>query len=105
MINTINKRKYISEISENGLTAIYAKGYSKETPYPNPNYDNKDVKKSTYPDLRSTVFWKANFLTDKNGNASLEFFTADEATIYTVTLTGVTNTGELIYNSTKISRK
>ena len=105
LINTINKRKYISEISENGLTAIYAKGYSKETPYPNPNYDNKDVKKSTYPDLRSTVFWKANFLTDKNGNASLEFFTADEATIYTVTLTGVTNTGELIYNSTKISRK
>lgn len=47
-------------------------------------------------DLRSTIYWKPDLITDEKGNASLKFFTADEAGKYLVTLEGVALSGQLV---------
>lgn len=64
--------------------------------FPMPDYSNKETKTSAGPDPRTTIYWNANLLTNKNGEAEVNFFTADNATNYTVTVTGVTEKGELI---------
>lgn len=43
---------------------------------------------SATPDLRSTIFWDANVVTDKDGKAKISFYTADVAGTYTIKLEG-----------------
>jgi hypothetical protein len=105
LINSVKGRKDIAQIDEKGLTAIYPKGYMRVSSFSEPDYDNKEVRKSSYPDLRSTIYWKGNLLTDASGKASVEFFTADEPSSYTVSLMGVTTNGIQINKETKIVRK
>jgi hypothetical protein len=40
------------------------------------------------PDTRATIFWAPNIITDKNGHASVSFYTADKAGTYTINLQG-----------------
>ena len=47
----------------------------------------KDNSKHS-PDLRSTISWEPNIITDKNGEAKVWFFTADNPIAYTLTLEG-----------------
>ena len=105
LINSVKGIKDIAQIDEKGLTAIYPKGYLRMSGFSEPDYDKKDNKKSSYSDLRSTIYWKGNLLTDANGKASVEFFTADEPSTYTVSLMGVTTTGMLIDKEVKIIRR
>jgi hypothetical protein len=46
---------------------------------------NKDNKK---PDLRSTIYWAPNVVTNKKGEAHISFFSADKKGSYTVWLEG-----------------
>ena len=41
-----------------------------------------------FTDLRSTIAWEPNIITNKNGEASFTFFAADKPTTYTITLEG-----------------
>jgi len=80
-------------------------GYTNSFEFRLPEYQNPDVKQSTIPDLRSTIYWKPNVTTDVNGKAELNFYTADAVGTYTVTIQGVTPEGEIINYRTKINRK
>ncbi|MCY1523691.1 hypothetical protein D9M68_585960 [compost metagenome] len=40
------------------------------------------------PDLRSTIFWEANVVTDENGKATVSFFTADQPANYSIRMEG-----------------
>jgi hypothetical protein len=105
IINSLKTRKDVLQIDEKGLATIYPKGYAKESNFSNPDYDKKEVKKDPFPDLRSTVYWKGKIITDAKGKASVEFFTSDEATTYTVSLMGVTTGGEMVYQQVKIKNR
>lgn len=93
----------------NGVIAIYTKsGFSAQTPEPNyltykiPGYnrsrpfyspDYSDASNSKNPDFRTTVFWKPDLLTNDQGKASVEFYSADLATRYRIVVEGVTDRG------------
>ncbi|HYJ62346.1 MAG TPA: hypothetical protein VEV62_01275, partial [Parafilimonas sp.] len=64
----------------------------------------RQIQKLKTPDLRKMIYWNANIVTNKNGEASVEFFSADEATTYVGVVTGITVNGDRIYQTFKISR-
>ena len=70
-------------------------GYSLTKEFYSPNYEAED-KDKPMADLRSTIYWSPNLITDEKGNASMKFFTADEPGKYLVTLEGVALSGQLV---------
>jgi hypothetical protein len=105
LINSKNTRKDVAEIDVKGQANLFPKGYYKEPTFTFPDYSKPELKNSAYRDLRSTLYWKGNILTNSNGKEFIEFFTNDGSTTYTVNLMGVTDTGEFIYKQIKIRRE
>jgi hypothetical protein len=54
------------------------------------------------PDLRSTIHWEPNLVTDGNGRATVSFYSADNAGKYTYTLEGADLNGHVGSQSGKI---
>jgi len=102
----LNTRAKIRDNSNEGVAVltVYPKGYHEAAPFIYPDYDRKELKKSGYLDDRSTIYWNGNIVTDNNGKASVNFFTADTKTSYTVAIEGITAAGELVYSESKINR-
>jgi uncharacterized protein YfaS (alpha-2-macroglobulin family) len=46
-------------------------------------------------DLRSTIYWKPDLITDKDGNASVNYFNADGTGTYRVIVEGMDEKGNL----------
>jgi hypothetical protein len=80
-------------------------GYFHAPDFSEPDYSVKEIKRSSEPDRRSTIYWNGNIFTDLNGTASINFFTADAKTTYTVTVTGITSTGDILFKTYKIHRE
>nr|WP_294795300.1 hypothetical protein [uncultured Mucilaginibacter sp.] len=53
------------------------------------------VVKPQIADFRSTIYWKPNVVTDKNGRATIEFLTGDAPANYRMVLEGIGVNGEL----------
>jgi hypothetical protein len=66
-----------------------------------PKYAVTDTTKNRL-DLRSTIDWEPNVLTDANGEATLWFYTADKPSTYTITVEGSDMNGRLGYKQGKI---
>jgi outer membrane cobalamin receptor len=96
LINSTNERKQVSQINDKGISTIYPMGYAKQVEFNSPDYDKKEIKKAAAPDQRITIYWNANLITDEKGSASAYFFTGDNRTTYTVILTGITTTGNIL---------
>ncbi|MDD2559897.1 MAG: TonB-dependent receptor plug domain-containing protein [Bacteroidales bacterium] len=77
-------------------------GYTPPVEYYQPKYFVSSVKESTKPDLRSTIYWKPNLITDENGQAEIRFYTADLAGTYTLILEGISPEGEILRHVQKI---
>ncbi|TKC12332.1 hypothetical protein FA048_01555 [Pedobacter polaris] len=60
---------------------------------------NKDVKT---PDLRATIFWDANVVTDENGKANISFYAADKPSTYTLKIEGTDLFGRFGYQKSTI---
>jgi len=105
IINTRKGERRLVEREKTGLPLYAAKGYLSMIPFPEPNYTSKERKKSPYPDHRSTIYWNGNIMTDVDGKAHIEFFTADEQATYMVTLYGVTINGDIFTKNILITRK
>jgi hypothetical protein len=106
LVNTISKLKEVTTVDDKGAATIFPKGYFKKTEFPSPDYDKKEKNKNTsFPDLRSTIYWNGDLQTDNNGKVDVVFFTADASATYTASVLGVTASGELIYKQIKIKRQ
>jgi hypothetical protein len=77
-----------------GVITFIPRGYSKVREFYSPKYDDPKFN-SKIPDLRSTIYWKPNIITDKEGNASFEFFNADTKGNYRVVVEGIDSEGNL----------
>jgi len=77
-----------------GLIAYHPIGYAKQREFYSPQYDDPKTNRMA-ADLRSTIFWKPNVITDKNGSASFHFFNADGKGTYKVIVEGIDNDGNL----------
>ena len=66
-----------------------------------PRYTIKDAP-GLLPDLRSTIFWQPNMVTDKQGSAQTAFYAADKPSTYTVIIQGSDMNGNIGYRMKKI---
>ena len=78
--------------------------YHYSSPFPMPDYANPAVKNNKLPDPRTAIYWNGNLITNTKGEASVNFYTADNAGSYSVTITGITAKGYLVYKRIFISR-
>ncbi len=66
-----------------------------------PRYTVKDAASKT-ADLRSTIYWQPNLVTDTRGLAETSFYAADKPTTYTVVLQGSDMGGNIGFRTVKI---
>jgi hypothetical protein len=72
-------------------------GFQNPVEFYSPKYDTVLSKNNPKADLRSTIYWKPNLQTDKSGNSSVSFYSADAETTYSVIVEGFTNSKKLVY--------
>ena len=70
------------------------------TKYYKPRYAVRDTSHTI--DLRSTLDWEPNIVTNKNGEAIVSFYTGSAASTYSVTMEGIDDNGMLGYKREKI---
>ena len=78
-------------------------GYYESRTFYAPTYLLSSEKKK--PDLRTTIFWEPQFITDQNGKATISYFNADPKTSIKVCVQGITNNGMPVQANTKYSVK
>ena len=69
-------------------------GYQKAIEFYAPQYDKKTTNPENKLDLRTTLFWKPDIIIN-NGKASVNFYTADPKSNYTIVLEGISNQGKI----------
>lgn len=89
-----------SEVESRGLSpnfkAITPLGYQKPAQFYSPCYEF--TADSDGSDLRSTIYWNPCVKIGANGHSHFTFYTNDAASHnYTVTVEGVTDSGEIIH--------
>ena len=82
-----------------GILPISPQGFYKAREFYSPKYDHP-IPNSERADLRTTIFWKPNLVTGKDGSASFDFYNADGPASYRVVVEGIDekgNIGRLVY--------
>jgi TonB-dependent SusC/RagA subfamily outer membrane receptor len=82
------------DIVSTGILPITIKGFYKAREFYAPKYENKNLN-NNISDLRSTIYWKPELITDKYGNASFEYYNADGTGTYRVVIEGIDEKGNL----------
>jgi len=87
----------------NNIQQIKPLTFNKPSAFYKPKYTA--ANKSSVTDLRSTIYWAPNIITDGNGKAKINFFTTDRKGTYTLTINGADMNGNVGSFSTKIMVK
>ena len=75
-----------------GLINFTPKGLSVVREFYSPKYD---VKPDSRPDLRTTVFWEPQMVSDASGKAKISYFNTDVPGIYRIVVEGIDVNGNL----------
>ncbi|MDR3217479.1 MAG: TonB-dependent receptor, partial [Dysgonamonadaceae bacterium] len=86
-----------SPILSDNIKPVMPLGYQLPVEFYSPEYDTQDSINSPKPDLRTTIYWEPNALTDDKGNVKLDFYTADTSVTYSVVIEGISDDGRLIH--------
>jgi TonB-dependent SusC/RagA subfamily outer membrane receptor len=76
-----------------GILPITVLGYQKVREFYSPKYESGITY--NHPDLRSTIYWKPELITDNDGNASFEYYNADGKGTYRVVVEGIDEKGHI----------
>ncbi|MDB5134414.1 MAG: hypothetical protein JWP37_1017, partial [Mucilaginibacter sp.] len=82
------------DIASTGILPITAKGFYKAREFYAPKYDAGNLN-SQRADLRTTIYWQPELVTDKEGNVSFDYYNADGTGNYRVTIEGIDDKGNL----------
>jgi hypothetical protein len=98
------KRGFIQRRSKshNISNFIEPLGFQAPLEFYSPQYEVS--QRNTVTDLRSTIYWKPDVNVSETGEVSLDFYSADAETTYSVVIEGVSDQGHLIYKKEKIQR-
>jgi hypothetical protein len=77
-----------------GVITIKPVGFYKARQFYTPKYDHPAAN-NTMKDLRSTIYWNPDIVTDKDGNASFSYFNADGKGAYRIVIEGIDAEGNL----------
>ena len=82
------------DITAVGVLPIASMGFYKAREFYLPKYDHANGI-TELRDLRSTIYWKPELRTDKDGNAWFDYYNADSAATYRVIIEGIDNNGNI----------
>ncbi|HVW94627.1 MAG TPA: hypothetical protein VHA56_01495 [Mucilaginibacter sp.] len=99
-ITTKRASDYTYERYAPGVVTYKPKGFYKAREFYSPQYDDPHTN-TRMADLRSTIYWNPNVITDKDGKASFSYFNADGKGTYRVVVEGIDadgNIGRQVYH-------
>ena len=82
------------DIASIGVLPITPKGFYKAREFYSPKYGDASLI-NKQRDLRSTIYWNPELVTDKEGNASFDYYNADRAGTYRIVIEGIDDKGNL----------
>ncbi|MDT3402962.1 TonB-dependent receptor plug domain-containing protein [Mucilaginibacter terrae] len=97
IINTKRGGEYnynASQIYSPGIITYTPKGFYSARQFYAPKYDDPKINVAI-ADLRTTIHWQPNIVTNKDGNASFEYFNAGSQGTYRVIVEGINDEGYL----------
>jgi len=77
-------------------------GYQQNIEFYSPVYESEEQKKSSLPDLRTTLFWSPVISLSPDGDAEFSFYAGDSVTSYSVVIEGLSDEGEIIREQAEI---
>jgi hypothetical protein len=89
----ISKDQLMDLLPKNNVIEFIPGGYSATRVFYSPKYDPANSRDGV--DLRSTIYWNPGVITDKNGNASFDFFNADGTGTYKAIIEGIDKDGNI----------
>ena len=114
-IDVIKEKYFVGNYSFPGLINITTRsadfntiqlpGYMIRLPYRvtepvqsffSPDYSSSDLKNSTIPDFRNTLYWNPSVKADSEGKVRIEFWTSDFVSEYEINVQGITSEGYVI---------
>ena len=104
LINTHRKSNFSSRYEQYGTLVFSPSSYHLAPVFSTPDYSNLDIKKASFNDNRSTLYWNGHLYSNPKGKAQVEFYTGDVNTNYTISVTGITASGEIIQKKASIKR-
>jgi hypothetical protein len=105
-ITTKDGSEKVARKTDYTLKVVSPLGFQRAAEFYAPRYDtgNNGIGEGT--DLRETLYWNPSIAIGSNKQARFNFYTNDAAsTSYTITIEGVTQSGELIHAVKKITKK
>ena len=102
IINTHRVSNFRNKIEGYGTIQYYPKSYHMAPSFVVPEYDQLMIKNGNFKDHRPTIYWNGHLYTNEKGKATVQFYTADDATNYTIQIVGLTATGDIIYKKQTI---
>lgn len=89
----ISKDQLMDMLHKNYTVDFIPGGYPSAKEFYQPKYDNPNANVPL--DLRSTIYWRPDVITDKDGNATVEFFNADGTGTYRAVIEGIDKEGNI----------
>jgi TonB-dependent Receptor Plug Domain len=105
VVKMANNLRPLPSSAQKGVQYIFPVGYQKKSSFYTPPYNAYGVREASFTDNRATIFWDGEIMTDQQGKASFQFYTADMPATYTIRIKGVTSKGDFIDESIMINRK
>jgi hypothetical protein len=97
VINTKRGNEYSDDSYQRytpGLIRYSPKGFHKVRAFYSPQYDDPKTN-AALADLRSTIYWTPNVVTDKDGKAEIQFFNAGSKGTYRIVIEGIDSDGHI----------
>lgn len=95
IVSFITKKGNLSAVEfDNSIFRQVFEGCQLPQKFYSPDYSNKTISENHIPDFRNTLYWKPDLRSDKEGKASVSFFTSDEPGEYTIIVEGITSDGK-----------
>ncbi|MBO4721843.1 MAG: hypothetical protein J5629_02805 [Muribaculaceae bacterium] len=105
-ITTKDGSEKVTRKTDFTLKVVSPLGFQKPAEFYAPRYDTGDNGIGEGTDLRETLYWNPSIVIDNNKLAHFNFYTNDAAsTSYTINIEGVTQSGEIIHATKKITKK
>jgi len=79
-----------------GIATYTPQGIFTPRQFYSPAYHPEINSNASLPDLRNTIYWNPLIVTNEKGQASVSFYTADEAGTYKIVVEGLSESGTLV---------
>jgi len=96
VITSKSGEAFSASYTPTGIVTIVPKGLHVNRNFFKPQY-NTAQKQELKRDLRTTIAWEPNLVTEKNGKTKFDFFTSDEPGTYKIIIEGVDMEGKIAH--------